>query len=236
MGNPTDPSDTPLAAAVEALIAFAGSHRSIPYQPAGVLPLPGDADPGDPDPGPDEDAVREEFERRDWAVFVEGRRAGVANLLPTREGMLGRDGPARGLTTIGRTHLPGAFDPAVGHMIGWLEIWEERLRELVKIAAALPAARSEPAEPTIWSHGNGAYSIDRGVPLKVSDELDSILTAFREHPVAMATGELKDRSGVTNISRAMRGLAEWSNGIFAEAVCRPRAKSQGGYFVRVRSL
>ena len=89
---------------------------------------------------------------------------------------------------------------------------------------------------TIWFHAERQYSIDRETPLKVSEEIDSILQAFLESQAAMETYEIEKKSGVTNPSRAMQTLAEWNDGIFKAAVRIPTAKAKGGYFVRIKPL
>jgi hypothetical protein len=89
---------------------------------------------------------------------------------------------------------------------------------------------------TIWFHGDRQYSIDQIMPLKVSEEFDSILQAFLEAQAAMETDDIQTKAGVTNVSRAMQALADWNEGIFKAAVRIPAGKNKGGYFVRIQRL
>ncbi len=89
------------------------------------------------------------------------------------------------------------------------------------------------SNPTIWRHAPGSYSVDRANQYRVNSEEDNILTAFAESPVAMSSEELKNSSGVTNVSRVIKELSTRYGGVFEPAIRRPTKKGEGGYFIRV---
>jgi hypothetical protein len=107
---------------------------------------------------------------------------------------------------------------------------------LAIVASIQPTQVANAERPTIWFHGEQQYSIDGKTPLKVTVESDHILQSFLESQVAMETSELEKKSGVTNVSRAMKFLAEWNGGIFEGAIRIPKAKAKGGYFISVQPL
>jgi hypothetical protein len=122
-------------------------------------------------------------------------------------------------------------------------LWPEYRKQLHEAASASLESVVRDAEsaddgelPTIWFHAERQYSIDRKTPFVVSDELDSILQAFLESQGAMETSDIEDKAGVTNVSRAMRDLAEWNESVFKQAIRIPSGKGKGGYFVRVKRL
>ncbi len=130
---------------------------------------------------------------------------------------------------MGGVHLGLRWAPCVSA----LEI-EARKRQVAGSKDATTSA--QPAMVVIRFHAERQYSIDGNTPLKVSDEFDSILQAFLQSQGAMETRELEDRSGVTNVSRAMRALAAWNEGCFKAAIRIPSGKAKGGYFVHVQPL
>ena len=101
--------------------------------------------------------------------------------------------------------------------------------------AARKHARIIPAEPIIWAHGGRAYSHDGISPVLVSETEDYILTAFCEQNCAMDTRELENKSGVTNVSRAVAYLCKKYDRRFAGAISTPTKAAKGtGYYIRVR--
>ena len=88
--------------------------------------------------------------------------------------------------------------------------------------------------PTIWSHGNRAYSIDRVNMVSVGEDEDSVLTAFAEAGTAMCSPELASRSGVINIRATISRLRSKYNGLFEGAIRSPGGRGKGGYLAIVR--
>jgi hypothetical protein len=91
------------------------------------------------------------------------------------------------------------------------------LRDLADTIEAEDRQRA-PAVPTIWSHGDRAYSRDGTTSYCVSEEEDSILQAFLEAGKAMDTPTLEDKSGSTNVPRAIKRLCQRYSGVFADAI------------------
>jgi hypothetical protein len=96
-------------------------------------------------------------------------------------------------------------------------------------AAALPLGESEAGTPTIWYHGERAYSSDRRSPKSVSLETHKALQAFLDRAIALDSEAISGR-GVCNPSKVMNALAR----MFPGAVRLPERKGEG-YSARVRS-
>lgn len=91
--------------------------------------------------------------------------------------------------------------------------------------------------PVIYHHGEMCYSLETGNQIPVSYESDNILQTFLEVGTAMNTRTLRDRSGVTNVPRAIRNLRVKYGGVFEPAVQHPGGKKCScGYWIRVMSL
>ncbi len=121
---------------------------------------------------------------------------------------------------------------AIETLLAWIQ--EQQERETKR--AEMTIADEQSANTAIYFHEAKKYSLDGKKSLCVPEELDNILQTFLEYPTAMETKELTDRSGVSNVSRAVKKLAEWNNGVFAPAVSMPEKKGKGGYFIRVKRL
>jgi hypothetical protein len=125
---------------------------------------------------------------------------------------------------------------------GWVSLKSVDLwQHLGRLRSESAAANKKPVRqphglPTIWRHGVRADSADGHTEYVVTDEEDSVLTAFRDEGIAMDTDTLTDRSGVQNVSRTITRLRERYQGIFAAAVRSPvdGKKGGGGYYIRVR--
>jgi hypothetical protein len=129
----------------------------------------------------------------------------------------------------------------------WLRLKEcerqerERVAKAIKpLLAALPKpalGRNPPHAPTIWHHGDRAYSRDGINSLVVTEEEDNVLQTFLESGRAMQTRAIEDKSGVTNVSRVIGRLREGYEGVFADAIRTPGGKKgAGGYHIRVRNI
>jgi hypothetical protein len=143
-----------------------------------------------------------------------------------------------------RASIIDARDSVLANFRAYYETWPDAniIGDAIRQEAAWTAefmANSNQAEkaptPTIWFHGDCQYSINQSAPMKVSDEFDCILRSFLDSHTALKTTELIDRSGVTNVSRAMARLVQWNDGMFKTAMRVPNGKSKGGYFINVRT-
>jgi hypothetical protein len=172
-----------------------------------------------------------------------------ANLLKARVDLVLTDATQCATFTIpeyaGGAFVPQAADPSPGlertaslhvmcrlaaaHLVEWAVEIEEELRNQPPSPA--------PDLPTIWHHGDGAYSRDQANPFIVTPEEHNVLETFLESGRAMETRDIAHESGVKNVSRVIRGLREKYGGQFAEAIRTPPEgkKGKGGYFIRVRS-
>jgi hypothetical protein len=96
--------------------------------------------------------------------------------------------------------------------------------------------------PTIIYHGQqGAdiesqtkgYSSDGLSPVVVTDEEHKILQAFMQANTALCTRDIEAKTGVSNVSRIVKSLANKYNQRFSPAIRRPASKGHG-YHIRVR--
>jgi hypothetical protein len=85
----------------------------------------------------------------------------------------------------------------------------------------------------VFSHGEGSYSLDGETQFNVPPEADYILTSFFNNSRSMDTETLIEKSGVKNVSRAIRSMVEWNDGVLADAIRSPEG-SRSGYFIDVR--
>jgi hypothetical protein len=118
----------------------------------------------------------------------------------------------------------------------------QELRELRRHVAQAVQCRVDallslvPTLPTIWHHGDRAYSRDRINSFVVTPEEDHVLQTFLKSGKAMDTRDVTNRSGVTNVSRTIRALRSKYGGVFADAIRTPPdgKKGAGGYLILVR--
>ena len=103
------------------------------------------------------------------------------------------------------------------------------------LAAAARVSRATTAA-VIWSHGGCAYSRDGITPYVVTTEENYILEAFLIAGKPMDTRTLIEKSGATNVSRAISCLRERYGGAFRDAIRMPVKKGTGGFFVLVRDI
>ena len=101
------------------------------------------------------------------------------------------------------------------------------LAAVARVSVATPA-------PVIWSHGGRAYSCDGNKLYAVTIEENSILEAFMIAGKPMDTRTLTEKSGVTNVSRAIGRLRERYAGAFKDAIRPAAKKGSGGFFALVR--
>ena len=91
-----------------------------------------------------------------------------------------------------------------------------------------------PAPPIILRLADGVYLPPGGRrPLRLEFSENMVLSSFLGRP-ALTLRELVNRSGVTHASRILARLAAKYDGAFAAAICRPKRRGRGGYFVAVR--
>jgi hypothetical protein len=111
-----------------------------------------------------------------------------------------------------------------------------RLREIVDmLRRALGNETGQaPATNTIVSLGNRCYRIANHRPVVIGTDEDYILQAFLKCP-AMDEQQLREKSGLPDAVKVLKGLASWLDGIFAPAINFPGGKNRGGYHVRIRS-
>jgi hypothetical protein len=83
--------------------------------------------------------------------------------------------------------------------------------------------------PTVWHHGERAYSTDGHNPVVVAVQQHAVLTAFMNARAALDTKALEQR--VTNVARVMKSLAEK----FPGAVRTPEKRGDG-YYIHVQPV
>jgi hypothetical protein len=109
-------------------------------------------------------------------------------------------------------------------------ILADRLEEIGKAQSIVESNN------TIWSHGNGTYSINKREQFKVTIEADAILQLFLNRQQPLETKEISSRITISNVSRTINWINEFENGLFAQAIRSPNRRGGGGYFIRISRL
>jgi hypothetical protein len=85
----------------------------------------------------------------------------------------------------------------------------------------------------IRSLGDLRYQVGQEVPLRVTEDEDTVLQTFLEKPTRLFTRDLKAASGLEDPVSILRRLTTKYSGAFACCIVRPGRKASEGYFVKV---